>query len=97
MNPVDLPDVVGLGDVGLDRTEPVSTAADQMIKLEQVLFYLQRRHVLVLRCRSLGEVADEAVLSVTHLLQGHPYVSREQLIHLHCFAGTWPVAQRWIQ
>ena len=94
---LDRPEVVGLGEVGIDRTEPASRWINQLNKLERLLYYLQPRHILVLHCRGLKEVwdGDEAVTSVRHVLQGHLNVSKDKLIHLHCFSGTWPVVQRW--
>ena len=94
---LDRKEVAGLGEVGIDRTEPATTWADQMQKLERVLFLLQRSHVLILHCRSVGDVADEAILSVMYMLQGHPAVHQDQLIHLHCYTGTWPILNRWLE
>ena len=53
----------------------------------------------MLHCRELQEVrdADEAVTAVRHVLQGHPNVSKDGLIHMHRFTGTWPVVQRWLE
>lgn len=86
----------GLGEIGLDRTEDPENWADQMLTVERILNYLLPEHVLVLHCRSISKLADEAILSMLHLLTAHPSVNREQLIHLHCFTGSPAILQKWI-
>jgi hypothetical protein len=68
------PVVAGLGEIGLDRTEDPEKWADQMLTVERILNYLLPEHVLVLHCRSISKLADEAILSMLHLLTAHPYV-----------------------
>jgi TatD DNase family protein len=94
-----IPEVAGLGEVGIDHTEPPSTWAAQMERFDKVLGLLQQHHVLVIHCRSTRDVdvADEAVLTAMYLLMAHPSVRRDQLIHLHCYTGSWPTLQRWIK
>lgn len=92
------PKVAGLGEVGLDHTEPVRTWADQMLRLQRVLALLTKpEQILVIHARSDSPVADEALLTVLYQLQAHPCVSRDQLIHVHCFTGTATVLKIWLQ
>lgn len=50
---LELPEVVGLGEIGLDRKAPVEKRAEQLSKFERVLMLLKTEHILVLHCRSL--------------------------------------------
>ncbi|XP_053372819.1 putative deoxyribonuclease TATDN2 [Mercenaria mercenaria] len=94
---LQFPEVAGLGEIGLDRTEPAEKWAEQLRKVEQVLTLLQPEHVLVIHCRSLTNLSDESLLTMFYLLQSHPSVSKEQLIHLHCFTGSLDILQKWLE
>jgi Tat protein secretion system quality control protein TatD with DNase activity len=91
-----MPEVVGFGEVGLDRTMPPNTWMDQLMKLEKVLPFLEARHVLILHCRGLTRDADETLTTLLHLLvaRGLP---TEQGIHLHCFCGTALSVNMWLE
>jgi Tat protein secretion system quality control protein TatD with DNase activity len=42
---LELPEVVGLGEIGLDRKAPAVKWAEQMLKLETVLNLLKKEHI----------------------------------------------------
>ncbi|XP_053409131.1 putative deoxyribonuclease TATDN2 [Mercenaria mercenaria] len=94
---LQFPEVAGLGEIGLDRTEPAEKWAEQLRKVEQVLTLLQPEHVLVIHCRSLTNLSDESLLTMFYMLQSHPSVSKKQLIHLHCFTGSLDILQKWLE
>jgi Tat protein secretion system quality control protein TatD with DNase activity len=78
------------------RTEDPENWADQMLTVDRILNYLLPEHVLVLHCRSVSKMADEAILSMLHLLTAHPSVNRGQLTNLHCLSGSPAILQKWI-
>ena len=90
------PRVCALGEVGLDRTEPVRDWSSQLILLEKVLPLLQDRHVLILHCRGMdGDCGTEAFLQLLLFVRKH--VKPAHPIHLHCFTGNCYVVERWLQ
>ncbi|XP_053374091.1 putative deoxyribonuclease TATDN2 [Mercenaria mercenaria] len=91
---LNMPEVVALGEVGLERNEPPNQWYAQMLKLEKALDCLGPNHVLVLHCRSVGTESDEAWLTVLMILKAHQAVGRERLIHCHCFTGSRSLAER---
>ena len=96
-NLLEEPDVVGLGEVGLDHKEPHTAWVSQMLKLDRALGLLKSHHILVLHARGATSVSDEALLTLMYQLLAHPNVHREQLIHVHCFTGTVVVLEKWLQ
>ena len=50
---LQLPNISGLGEVGLDRTAPISEWNSQLQVLSKAIGFLQNRHVLVLHCRGV--------------------------------------------
>ncbi|XP_045202307.2 putative deoxyribonuclease TATDN2 [Mercenaria mercenaria] len=93
---LNMPEVVALGEVGLERNEPPNQWYTQMLNLEKALDCLGPNHVLVLHCRSVGTESDEAWLTILMILKAHRSVGREHLIHCHCFTGSRSLAERWI-
>jgi TatD DNase family protein len=94
---LELPEVVGLGEIGLDRKVPAITWAEQMLKLEAVLNFLNKEHILVLHSRSLTELGDKAIHTLLLLLKCHQSVIKEQLIHFHCFTGSLSMLKKWLE
>jgi len=92
-----MPEVAGLGEIGIDYTEPAATWYDQMERMEKVLTLLEPRHVLVLHCRGMHRVSDDALLNALHLLMAQPTVLREQRIHVHCFTGSGKMVAKWLK
>ena len=88
---VQWPEVVGVGEVRLDRTVKADHWSTQQDVLGDVLRHLSERHVLVLHCRGLQNKDS----SEAYQLRGS--VPREQRIHLHCFNGTSRVVERWLE
>ena len=100
------PDVVALGEVGLDYNrisymeEPHQTKARQQQQelLEIMCREAKTHHLpLVLHCRDVGR-AESATNDCLDILQRVFYHQREQLewpIYLHCFNYGMDVALRW--
>ncbi|XP_053389453.1 3'-5' ssDNA/RNA exonuclease TatD-like [Mercenaria mercenaria] len=87
------PEITALGEVGIDRMEPVNTWSSQMLNLDRALQSLRPDQVLILHGRSSDDDPDEAWL--TCLFKACPRVTREHLIHCHCFMGSKRLVQRW--
>ena len=93
---LDHPRVKAVGEVGLDRTEPVEAWSSQLMLLERVLPLLKDGQVLVLHCRGVdGDCGTEAFLQFLCFTQ--KYVRPHQRIHLHCFTGNQYVVDRWLK
>ncbi|KAL4228772.1 hypothetical protein ACF0H5_011814 [Mactra antiquata] len=89
------PKVVALGEIGIDHTEPMVHWASQVQVLEQLLPFLEDRHVLVLHCRGMQrDDGTEAYLLLLHFLKKH--VRSRHRIHLHCFTGDQYVLKKWL-
>ena len=92
---LQLPEITGLGEVGLDRTAPISKWNSQLQVLGKVLGFLQDRHVLVLHCRGV-EKEDPSEVYSTVLMHLKGQVRRDQAIHVHCFTGNKDIVKSWI-
>ena len=95
MKLLQLPEITGLGEVGLDRTAPISKWNSQLQVLGKVLGFLQDRHVLVLHCRGV-EKEDPSEVYSTVLMHLKGQVRRDQAIHVHCFTGNKDIVKSWI-
>ena len=88
-----LPEVTGVGEVGLDFTTPSHTWPIQRDVLSQVLELPLKDKVLVLHCRGRSGTGDDAYTSLLYQMKG--LVRRKQMIHLHCFNGSEDLIRRW--
>ena len=83
------PQVVALGEVGLDRSVPSSKWQEQRVVLRKVLTLLTYDRVLILHLRGARQdptgqdVSADCILMLTEA-----HVDRMQRIHLHCFKGN---------
>lgn len=92
---LDMPEVVGLGEVGIDHSVPPRFWGNQQRVLSRALPLLKNRHVLVVHCRGMelsGQVSEAYTTLLYHL---QPRVPRDQCIHLHCFTGTEDMVREW--
>lgn len=93
---LELPEVSGLGEVGLDHTATFSRWYPQLQILNKVVGFLQDRHVLVLHCRGImNEDPSEVYSTVLMHLKGR--VRKEQPIHVHCFTGNRQIVEAWLE
>ena len=89
------PEVVGLGEVGIDHSVPPKYWGRQLRALNSTLTLLQDRHVLVIHCRNMessGQISEAYYTLLYHL---QPRVRKEQNIHLHCFSGSADLVSEW--
>lgn len=93
---LNLPHVVALGEVGLDRTVPVKLWRQQEAVLRQVLTLTRKDKVLVLHLR--GTPSDRIGMDVharcMQILQKS--CDPDQPIHLHCFTGDAELVKEWM-
>ncbi len=92
---VEMPEVVGFGEIGLDRTSPVNEWDDQLDILQEVGQFIDRRHVVILHCRrcSIRDHDHHAYRILLHHMRR--MVRRNQSIHLHCFNGDPTTVREW--
>ncbi len=92
---VEMPEVVGFGEIGLDRTSPVNEWDDQLDILQEVGQFIDRRHVVILHCRrcSIRDHDHHAYRILLHHMRR--MVRRNQSIHLHCFNGDPTAVSEW--
>jgi hypothetical protein len=83
----------GLGEIGLDRTEDPEKWADQILTVYRILNDLLPDYALVLHFRSVSKLANEASLSLLHLLTAHPSVNRERSSFALLFGVTGDPAE----
>ena len=80
------PQVIALGEVGLDHTEPIESWASQVKLLEKVFPLIEDCPVLVRYWRGMdGDCGTEAFILLLHFMK---MVRSLQPIHLHCFTGN---------
>ena len=90
------PLVAGLGEIGLDRSAPRSEWVSQILRLKNLLPLMKPTQVLVLHCRGTQESpVDEALLMLLYVVKA--YVPSTQLIHLHCYTGSWELVDEWLE
>ncbi len=93
---VQHPDVVGVGEVGLDHSVPSWHWSKQHELLDAILPHLEERHTLVLHCRGRSsEDCEEAYSALLYHCVG--VAAPSQRIHLHCFTGTLYVVRQWVK
>ena len=95
-NLLRLPEVVALGEVGLDHTEPQSTWQAQEEILLKVLQLSMPIQPLIIHLRDpqdkhCGELSTRCL----QILKTH--VAPVQKIHLHCFGGTVEQVVSWLE
>ncbi len=83
-----IPEVVGLGEVGLDQTAYPLDLHLQFEVLSRALKHLQEHHVLIIHCR---EAKRDGQLYYALLDNLKSSVPSHQPIHLHCFCGDSPL------
>jgi TatD DNase family protein len=89
-----LPEVAGLGEIGLDHTVPSDEWPMQRDVFAECLSMLERRHVLVLHCRAQCQDSKGDLLA-SMFYQMHWCVPQDQSIHLHCFDGSSSDYRQW--
>ncbi|XP_060584406.1 3'-5' ssDNA/RNA exonuclease TatD-like [Ruditapes philippinarum] len=92
---LQMPEVVGLGEVGIDHTVSPEFWGSQLRILNSALSFLQDRHVLIIHCRSMARTGDTSEAYMTLLFHLQPRVRKEQIIHLHCFTSSESMVKEW--
>jgi Tat protein secretion system quality control protein TatD with DNase activity len=94
---LQLPGVVGFGEIGVDHSDVNPTKwSNQIALVNQLLPYLRLDHVLIIHCRGMNnQDSSEAYLSCMFQLQAER-VSPNQRIHVHCFNCTEEMAKKWL-
>ena len=91
------PHVHALGEVGLDRTEPVNTWRQSEEVLTKVLNLASIHKPLVLHIRGPRRDLRAADVHSRCLNILKEYCARAQSIHLHCFTGELEQARNWVR
>jgi TatD DNase family protein len=93
---LDLPYVVALGEVGLDRTVPVKLWRRQEEVLRQMLTLARKDRVIVLHLRgtSHDRIGMDVHARCMQILQKSCH--SDQPIHLHCFTGDSELVKEWM-
>ena len=89
------PSVRALGEVGLDRTVPVSEWRKQEVVLERVLGYAMPDQCLVLHLRGTREDKYGQDVHARCLRILDRSLAKRQKIHLHSFAGDADLVSEW--
>ncbi len=90
---LDIPEVVGMGEIGFDRTVLARDWDAQRQVLRDSVRLLGDHHVLVLHCRPSGQVYS----IFTELQQRlRSFVRLYHPIHLHCFSGDRAEIENWL-
>lgn len=90
------PLVMALGEIGLDRTEPEHTWAQQDHVFKQLLRLSRPNKVLVLHLRGpSNHHSSDVLLAALHQVQ--KYCAETQKIHLHCFTGYKSDVEDWLE
>lgn len=92
------PDVVALGEIGLDYTTPYSEWLNQERQFADLLRYAQTKNVIVvlhLRGMTTDNVGRYAYLR--GLAVAAETLGRPQPFHLHCFTGPPDVVEAWLK
>jgi TatD DNase family protein len=88
-----LPGVVGLGEIGLDWTEPQEVWEEQESVFRQILQNAGSWRVLVLHLR--GKHSSDYSVYFKGLEIVQEICNSDQIIHLHCFGGDCEVVAAW--
>ncbi|MES9883636.1 MAG: TatD family hydrolase [Sedimenticola sp.] len=94
---VKMPEVVGFGEIDLDQTTPVPEWDDQIDVLREMGRYIEKRHVVILHCRSNNQDRDFSIYRIMHHNLKQCSVPRQQKIHLHCFSGDKQAVKDWLE
>lgn len=90
------PSVVGLGEIGLDRTVPPNLWRKQEEVFRKVLSLVRQEKVLILHLRPAG--ADRIGMDVhARCMQIlHKFCGYTQPIHVNCFMGDAELVKEWM-
>ena len=96
-NLLQLPEVSGLGEIGVDHTMPISTWTDQTNKIDRAIRAADNLpRIVVLHCRGVqNEDNTEAYNLLLKTLSLR--LGCGALIHLHCFNGSSRIVDMWLE
>ena len=96
-NLLQLPEVSGLGEIGVDHTMPISTWTDQTNKIDRAIRAADNLpRIVVLHCRGVqNEDNTEAYNLLLKTLSLR--LGCGALIHLHCFSGSSRTVDMWLE
>ena len=96
-NLLQLPEVSGLGEIGVDHTMPISTWTDQTNKIDRAIHAADNLpRIVVLHCRGVqNEDNTEAYNLLLKTLSLR--LGCGALIHLHCFCGSSRIVDMWLE
>lgn len=93
---VDLPEVCGVGEIGIDHSVAVEDWTAQADKVERAIEEVKLPKLLVLHCRGMPNKDNTEAYDV--LLKTLRYnLGTSTLMHLHCFNGSSAVVDRWLK
>ena len=93
-NLLQLPEVSGLGEIGVDHTMPISTWTDQTNKIDRAIRAADNLpRIVVLHCRGVQNTEAYNLLLKTLSLR----LGCGALIHLHCFSGSSRILDMWLE
>ena len=96
-NLLQLPEVSGFGEIGVDHTMPISTWTDQTNKIDRAIRAADNLpRIVVLHCRGVqNEDNTEAYNLLLKTLSLR--LGCGALIHLHCFNGSSRIVDMWLE
>ena len=96
-NLLQLPEVSGLGEIGVDHTMPISTWTDQTNKIDGAIRSADNLpRIVVLHCRGVqNEDNTEAYNLLLKTLSLR--LGGGALFHLHCFSGSSRIVDMWLE
>jgi TatD DNase family protein len=94
----ELPEVLGVGEIGYDHTLIPDRRIAQQRVLGHVLPLIAENYVLVLHCRGpkgSKDQSSESYMGFRFLLKA-VLQSKDQKIHLHCITGNANIVKQWL-
>ena len=93
---VELPEVSGVGEIGIDHSVAIEDWTAQADKVDRALDEVMQPKLLVLHCRGMPNKDNTEAYDV--LLRTLRYnLGTSTLMHLHCFNGSSAVVDKWLK
>ena len=92
-----LPDVSGLGEIGVDHTVPMTQWTGQTDMIDRGIKEAQNLpKLVVLHCRGVPDQDNTEAYNLLRLALKYQ-LGQGTLMHLHCFNGTYQVVEKWLE
>ena len=91
------PRVKALGEVGVDHSKGLETAAAQTHVLRRVLPLVGSKQAVVFHARGMKEDVGAEAASKLLLVVARSILSKDQRIYLHCYTGGRNLVDEWVE